>query len=141
VFNPYPGRYEDGDESSIRVVPVARGVTCNNGARLFVTALELWPDFSVVHWAILRIDEPRAGYKRPHPDLIHPHLWMRDNLGNDFSGGGHIGTSGTGPFARSSLEFEPIPEDAKSVTIGLHPQPPWNDWNTPGDWIVIELPR
>jgi hypothetical protein len=145
-MNSFPDRYDHEAESAIRVVPVTRGITCDNGARLFVVGLELWPDFSVVHHAMLRLDAPLPGYLHPHPDFLSLEIAMTDESGHRYSSesfdAGGAGRHSGRVFTRSDAIFEPIRPAAKRLTI-LPDNPTWKGWTIssgePG--IVVELPE
>jgi len=140
----YPHRYSLDAESSIRVVPVERGLTCDNGARLFVVAVELWPDFTYVHYAMLRVDDPRPGHFLPHPDVFSLELALSDEFDYQYRPAGWSPGSGvgTGEFQRSEKMFEPIRPEAHLLTI-VPANATWKGWTiaTGEAGIVVDLDR
>jgi hypothetical protein len=144
--SPHPHHFDSEAESSIRIVPVARGMTCDNGARLFVIGVELWPHFSFVHYALLRVDEPSPGHLLPHPDLFSLEISMTDEFDHRYRPEGDARPFarlvGAGVFQRSARMFEPIGTEAKSLTI-VPANATWKGWSVtngePG--IVVNLPE
>jgi hypothetical protein len=141
--------YDFDAEQAIRVVPVCRGISYANGARLFVTALECWPDRTVVHAAILRIDpaERREGHaalvevplwydEMPDPTA----LWLRDDSGHVYHASGGTGESSEGTFCTMTAELEePIRPDASSVRIGFDWRAVGGPWTADDDAQTIEI--